>query len=201
MQDDSHDCIEMNTKNSKNLSHQKWNINQIRNQNKLGTQEDKNSAQDGDKQPNGTGIKQLNTELGIAQKENTTKPLQAYTSFGTSNSTSNSFAYPSSPGANVEDTISSVGNCLKCCRTDHDCSEAEPEMMGVPERQSVRIRRNATTSASRCYQAVRLAFLQCLEETPFVVPGLVLTILFCVTIIVVIAATGRVSQGVKELIA
>ncbi|MCJ8749082.1 hypothetical protein PDJAM_G00172250 [Pangasius djambal] len=65
--------------------------------------------------------------------------------------------------------------------------------MGVPERQSVRIRRNAATGASRCYRAVRLGFLQCLEDTPFVVPGLVLTILFCVTIIVVITATGRVA--------
>uniref|UniRef100_A0AAR2JDF2 adenylate cyclase n=1 Tax=Pygocentrus nattereri TaxID=42514 RepID=A0AAR2JDF2_PYGNA len=42
-----------------------------------------------------------------------------------------------------------------------------------------------------CYQAVRQAFLRCLEETSIVVPGLVLTILFCVTIIIIIPTTGR----------
>lgn len=47
------------------------------------------------------------------------------------------------------------------------------------------------TAVCCCYQALRLAFLRCLEDTPTVVPGLLLTILFCVTIIVIIPATGR----------
>lgn len=152
------------------------------------------------KQPNGSGFRQPNIELGIAKKEKTEEPLQACISLRTSNATPNSLTYPSLSEVSVEDrNINRVGNCLQCCRTDHDCSEAEPELMGVPEHQSWRIRHNAAIGARRCYKAVRLGFLQCLEDTPFVVPGLVLTILFCVTIIVVIAATGRVSK-VKELI-
>ncbi|XP_026798864.1 adenylate cyclase type 4 isoform X2 [Pangasianodon hypophthalmus] len=197
MQDDSHDCVEMNTKNPEDLSQQNGYINQIRKQTKHEEiQKDNNSAQDGNKQPNGNGIGQLNIELGIAKKENTPEPLQVCTSFKTSNATPNGLPYSSLPEASVEDnTTNGVGNCLQSRRTDHDCSEPEPEVTGVPERQSVRIRRNAATGASRCYQTMRLGFLQCLEDTPFVVPGLVLTILFCVTIIVVIAATSRHITG------
>ncbi|XP_047008322.1 adenylate cyclase type 4 isoform X2 [Ictalurus punctatus] len=197
MQDDSHDCLEMITKYPEDLSQQKGDINQIRKQSKHeGIQKANKSAQDGDKQPTGSGIRQHNIELGIAKKENTPEPLQACTSFRTSNTTTNGPAYPSLPEAIMEDnTNSGLGNCLQSCRTDHDCTEAEPDVMGVPERQSVRIRRTTATGACRCYQAVRLGFLQCLEDTPFVVPGLVLTILFCVTIIVIIAATGRHITG------
>lgn len=43
-----------------------------------------------------------------------------------------------------------------------------------------------------CFRAVRRAFLRCLEETPIMVSGLVLSILFCVTIIIIIPSTGRV---------
>ncbi|XP_067303732.1 adenylate cyclase type 4-like isoform X2 [Pseudorasbora parva] len=42
-----------------------------------------------------------------------------------------------------------------------------------------------------CFRAVRMAFLHCLEETPLMVTGLVLAILFCVTIIIIIPSTGR----------
>lgn len=199
MQDDSHDCVEMNSGNPEDSSHQKGDTNQTSKQSKHeGAQKDNNFAQDPDKHLNGNGIRPVDIEPGTAQMENTPEPLQARISFRTSNTTPNGLAYlPSLPEANVEDqSNSSVGNCLQLCRTNHDCSAAEPEVTGVPE--SVRFRRNATSGASRCYKAVRLAFLQCLEDTPFVVPGLILTIVFCVTIIIVIAATGRVSQGGKE---
>uniref|UniRef100_A0A9J7YX75 Adenylate cyclase type 4 n=1 Tax=Cyprinus carpio carpio TaxID=630221 RepID=A0A9J7YX75_CYPCA len=42
-----------------------------------------------------------------------------------------------------------------------------------------------------CFRAVNMAFLRCLEETPLLVSGLLLAILFCVTIIVIIPSTGR----------
>lgn len=193
MQDDSEDCVEMNCEEPEDLSHQKADTNQLKTQS---DHEGTHSAQDKYKQPNGNGIRLHKIDLGIAKKKNIPGPLQACTSFRTSNTCPNGPAYPSHPGANVIDsTNSSVRNCLQISRTDHDCSEAEPEVREVPE-VNVRIRSNTTSRASRCYKAVRLAFLQCLEETPIVVPGLVLTILFCVTIIVIIAATGRVSQEV-----
>lgn len=202
MQDDSRDCVELNTTNPEDLSHQTRDINQNGKQNEhKGTHKDNNSTQNGGKQPNGNGINQLNTELGIAKTKKSPEPLQAFTSLRTSNPTSNGIANSSLPEANEEDnTISCVRNCFQSSRTNHDCSGAEPEIIEVPERQSARIRRSAASGAFRCYKAVRLGFLQCLEDTPFVVPGLVLIILFCVTIIVVIAATGRVSQRVKPWI-
>lgn len=204
MQDDSRDCVELNTTNPEDLLHRTRDINQNGKQNELnGIHKDNNSTENGGKQPFtiGNGINQLNTELGIAKTNKSPEPLQAFTSLRTSNPTSNGIANSSLPEANEEDnTISCVRNCFQSSRTNHDCSGAEPEIIEVPERQSARIRCNAASGACRCYQAVRLGFLQCLEDTPFVVPGLVLIILFCVTIIVVIAATGRVSQRVKPLI-
>ncbi|XP_066507814.1 adenylate cyclase type 4-like [Hoplias malabaricus] len=62
---------------------------------------------------------------------------------------------------------------------------------GTPEGQRRKPRRSAAESVCCCYQVVRLAFLRCLEETSIVVPGLVLTIMFCVTIIIIIPTTGR----------
>ncbi|KAM9449931.1 adenylate cyclase type 4 isoform 1-T2 [Clarias gariepinus] len=182
----------MSSKNPEDLLHQYGNINQQEQQsNHKGTHIDNNFSQDADKLPNGTGIRQLDIELGIAKEETIPEPLQA--SFRTANTTPNGFTLPSVPeGA---DTISNGGNCLWSRRTDHDCPEARPQVRGVPERQSARIRSNASRGLSGCYQAVRLGFLQCLEDTPFVVPGLVLTIFFCVTLIVVIAATGRYASG------
>lgn len=54
-------------------------------------------------------------------------------------------------------------------------------------------RRTSGRGACSCYRAVNMAFLRCLEETPLLVSGVVLAILFCVTIIVIIPSTGRVS--------
>lgn len=53
-------------------------------------------------------------------------------------------------------------------------------------------RRTSGRGACSCYRAVNMAFLRCLEETPLLVSGVVLAILFCVTIIIIIPSTGRV---------
>lgn len=192
MQDDSQDCIEMNRKDPEDFSHQNGHANQLETHSgHEGTQRGNNYAQNKDRQLNGNGMH--NIDLGIAKKENIPEPLQACTSFRTSNTSPNGLACPTCSKVN---TNGSVGNSLRFPRTDHDCSVAEPDVRDVHE-ENVRSRRNAASGASRCYKAVRLAFLQCLEETPIVVPGLVLIILFCVTIIVLIAV---VSQEVIILI-
>ncbi|XP_051981336.1 adenylate cyclase type 4-like [Xyrauchen texanus] len=46
-------------------------------------------------------------------------------------------------------------------------------------------------SGCSCCRKMHRAFLHSLEETPLMVSGLVLTILFCVTIIIIIPSTGR----------
>ncbi|KAF5901909.1 adenylate cyclase type 4-like, partial [Clarias magur] len=168
--------------NSKDLSNQNGDINQHGQQ-----------SNHEDKLPNGTGIRQLDIELGVAKKEIIPEPRQACASFRTANVTPNRFTLPTLPEG--DNMISNSGNSLQSRRTNHDCPEARPQVTRIQEDQSTRILRSASKGLSGCYKAVRLGFLQCLEETPFVVPGLVLTILFCVTLIVVIAATGRYASG------
>ncbi|XP_034412641.1 adenylate cyclase type 2-like [Cyclopterus lumpus] len=57
--------------------------------------------------------------------------------------------------------------------------------------RSTRSRRSVKEGVCCCYQAVHRAFLQCVEETPAMLSGLVLSLAFCVAIIVLIPATGR----------
>ncbi|KAL1272117.1 hypothetical protein QQF64_031133 [Cirrhinus molitorella] len=52
-------------------------------------------------------------------------------------------------------------------------------------------RRRSGRGVCSCFRAVNMAFLRCLEETPLLVSGVVLAILFCVTIIIIIPSTGR----------
>ncbi|XP_044196978.1 adenylate cyclase type 2-like [Thunnus albacares] len=59
------------------------------------------------------------------------------------------------------------------------------------DKQSSRSQRSVTEGVCCCLQAVRRAFLQCVEETPAMLSGLVLSLAFCVAIIVLIPTTGR----------
>ncbi|XP_076144852.1 adenylate cyclase type 4-like isoform X1 [Alosa pseudoharengus] len=52
-------------------------------------------------------------------------------------------------------------------------------------------RKSISENMGCCCRAVQGAFLHCQEETPAMVTGTVLTILFCVTIIIIIPATHR----------
>lgn len=56
-------------------------------------------------------------------------------------------------------------------------------------------RRTVKEGMCCCYQTVHRGCLQCVEETPAMLPGLVLSLAFCVTIIVLIPTTGRVRHG------
>lgn len=53
-------------------------------------------------------------------------------------------------------------------------------------------RRTVREGMCCCYQTFHRAFLQCVEETPAMVSGLVLSLAFCISIIVLIPTTGRV---------
>lgn len=63
-----------------------------------------------------------------------------------------------------------------------------------PDRRSNHSRRTVKEGMCCCYQTVRRGCLQCVEETPAMLPGLVLSLAFCVTIIVLIPTTGRVRR-------
>lgn len=60
------------------------------------------------------------------------------------------------------------------------------------DRRSNQSRRTVKEGMCCCYQTVHRGCLQCVEETPAMLPGLVLSLAFCVTIIVLIPTTGRV---------
>lgn len=60
------------------------------------------------------------------------------------------------------------------------------------DRRSDHSRRTVKEGMCCCYQTVHRGCLQCVEETPAMLPGLVLSLAFCVTIIVLIPSTGRV---------
>ncbi|XP_057710559.1 adenylate cyclase type 4-like [Corythoichthys intestinalis] len=62
---------------------------------------------------------------------------------------------------------------------------------GDKERGSVRSRRSVTEDVSCCFRSVHKGCLQCVEETPAMLAGLVLSMAFCVIIIVLIPTTGR----------
>nr|XP_046236260.1 adenylate cyclase type 2-like [Scatophagus argus]XP_046236261.1 adenylate cyclase type 2-like [Scatophagus argus]XP_046236262.1 adenylate cyclase type 2-like [Scatophagus argus]XP_046236263.1 adenylate cyclase type 2-like [Scatophagus argus] len=59
------------------------------------------------------------------------------------------------------------------------------------DQQSTHSRRTLKEGMCCCYQACHRAFLQCVEETPAMLSGLVLSLAFCVAIIVLIPTTGR----------
>lgn len=56
---------------------------------------------------------------------------------------------------------------------------------------SVRSRRSVAEGVCCCYQVVHRGCLRCVEETPAVVTALVLSLVFCVVIIVLVKSTGR----------
>lgn len=60
------------------------------------------------------------------------------------------------------------------------------------DRRSTNSRRTVREGMCCCYQAFHRAFLQCVEETPAMLSGLVLSLAFCVAIIVLIPTTRRV---------
>lgn len=85
----------------------------------------------------------------------------------------------SAPGRRALRTLNSLST-----RTDKEGRESD--------RQSNRSRRTVKEGMCCCYQTVHRGCLQCVEETPAMLPGLVLSLAFCVTIIVLIPTTGRV---------
>ncbi|KAM6960404.1 adenylate cyclase type 2 [Tautogolabrus adspersus] len=59
------------------------------------------------------------------------------------------------------------------------------------DRRSTRSGRSVKEGVCCCYQAFHRAFLQCVEETPAMLSGLMLSLAFCVALIVLIPTTGR----------
>uniref|UniRef100_A0AAX7VM61 Adenylate cyclase type 4 n=1 Tax=Astatotilapia calliptera TaxID=8154 RepID=A0AAX7VM61_ASTCA len=67
------------------------------------------------------------------------------------------------------------------------------------DRRSNLSRQTVIEGVCCCYQATHRACLQCVEETPLMVSGLVLTLVFSLVIIIVLAATRTISEHVGAL--
>lgn len=89
----------------------------------------------------------------------------------------------SSPPADFTHQVHENRNSIDV-RWDKDVHEEE-------DRQSTASRRTVREGMCCCYQRFHRAFLQCVEETPAMLSGLVLSLAFCVSIIVLIPTTGR----------
>lgn len=90
----------------------------------------------------------------------------------------------SSPPADFTHQVRETRNSIDV-RWGKDVGEEE-------DRQSTASRRTVREGMCCCYQTFHRAFLQCVEETPAMLSGLVLSLAFCVSIIVLIPTTGRV---------
>ncbi|KAM7377059.1 hypothetical protein PAMA_013715 [Pampus argenteus] len=78
-------------------------------------------------------------------------------------------------------------------------SEEEEEEDEEEDKQSSQSRRSVTEEVCCCFQAVHRAFLRCMEETPAMLSGLVLSLAFCVSIIVLISTIRDVNVHVAAL--
>ncbi|XP_052459256.1 adenylate cyclase type 4-like [Carassius gibelio] len=140
----------------------------------------------------------VKTELGVAKLGNVPEPMKPrpslrtpnpdeepnnHTINGLSNGTS-SQNVPHWTQADAVDRRHSLGTLSESSRTSTEVSLSSRSRFIVDkELQGSRW--------SCCFRAVNMAFLRCLEETPLLVSGLLLAILFCGTIIIITPSTGR----------
>ncbi|XP_073330521.1 adenylate cyclase type 4-like [Pagrus major] len=85
----------------------------------------------------------------------------------------------------------SFNDSFKVCQTRDSIDFMWDEMDRDEDRRSTQSRRTLKEEMCCCYQRIHRAFLQCVEETPAMLSGLVLSLAFCVAIIVLIPTTGR----------
>ncbi|KAK9971255.1 hypothetical protein ABG768_024629 [Culter alburnus] len=154
-------------------------------------------------------------ELGVAKLENVPEPLKPRTSCRDENRLSNSpnahnpneesptNAHSKSTSQNISDWTEpdvadrrvSLATISETSRTSNATVEfshsSQQFLVASPDDEPHRSRQKCCGDVCCCFHAVRMVFLRCLEETPLMVSGLVLAILFCVTIIIIIPSTGR----------
>ncbi|XP_051757174.1 adenylate cyclase type 4-like [Ctenopharyngodon idella] len=160
-------------------------------------------------------------ELGVAKLENVPEPLKPRTSCRDENRLSNSPASLSGNvhNPNEESTTNalskrassqnisewtepdvidrrvSLATISETSRTSTATVEfshsSQQFLVASADDEPHRSRRKCCGDVCCCFNTVRMVFLRCLEETPLMVSGLVLAILFCVTIIIIIPSTGR----------
>ncbi|RXN25026.1 adenylate cyclase type 4-like protein [Labeo rohita] len=116
------------------------------------------------------------------------------------NALGNSTSSQNIPGTSTDwtevDTIGrrhSLTTLSETSRTSNAATEVSQNSRSrfIVDDEPVESRRRSGRGVCSCFRKVNMAFLRCLEETPLLVSGVVLAILFCVTIIIIIPSTGR----------
>ncbi len=155
----------------------------------------------------------VSIELGVARLGNVPEPQKPRLSLRddpnpdeernnrSRNALSNSTSSQNIPGTSTDwtepngvDRRHSLATLSKTSRTSNaptEVSQSSRSRFMVDDEPS-ESRRTSGCGACSGFRALNMAFLHCLEETPLLVSGVVLAILFCVTIIIIIPSTGRV---------
>ncbi|KAM9424582.1 adenylate cyclase type 2 isoform 1-T2 [Pholidichthys leucotaenia] len=132
----------------------------------------------------------------VYEKKNTISPVNlSESSLDTSHSDKTSKDYSDDSSVDSKTVLTTNSNY-----PDVSMSVSQPrdsidvrwdEEDGEDDRRSTWSRQTVKEGVCCCYQATHRACLQCVEETPAVVSGLVLCLVFCVVIIILIPTTGR----------
>ncbi|KAM3590952.1 uncharacterized protein V6R79_019418 [Siganus canaliculatus] len=106
----------------------------------------------------------------------------------------------SKPASNAKD-ISKTNSTAVMSHSDVSSDQASQSRSSIDvrwddedrdeDRRSTSSRRTVKEGMCCCYQAFRRGCLQCVEETPAMLSGLLLSLAFCVVLIVLIPTTGR----------
>ncbi|XP_026887800.2 adenylate cyclase type 4-like [Electrophorus electricus] len=204
-------------KNVDNFSQKRGDVNQTNYNNHEGIRKDNNSAKKESERMTEHHVKQDAAELGIARIESIPKPLKACTVFretpsgvkgqsvephGVKNGNLNHHGTNHVPVPGSISIVNSMGESSEDSRAVSATAGETRELEDTLASRGWRRRRRGGVAERvlGCYRGVRQALLRCLEETPIVVPGLVLTMMFCVTIIIIIPTTEKnLSAHVGEL--
>ncbi|XP_073763900.1 adenylate cyclase type 2 [Danio rerio] len=133
-------------------------------------------------------------ELGVAKVQNATEPQKAHRVSRDENgfiSTSVSSPDEEDQAGSPSESDHSVRRLSLTGISESSGTSRSALVSPVDDRQSLSSRRSTGQALCSCIRAGSVATLRCLEETPLMLSGLLLTLLFCVTMIIIIPATGR----------
>ncbi|XP_016408762.1 adenylate cyclase type 4-like [Sinocyclocheilus rhinocerous] len=122
------------------------------------------------------------------ERNNRTRNALSNTSSQNVPGTSTDWAEPD--GVDRRRSLATLSETSRTSNANTEVSQSSRSRFIVDDEPS-ESRRTSGRGACSCFRAVNMAFLRCLEETPLLVSGVVLAILFCVTIIIIIPSTGR----------
>ncbi|XP_043100751.1 adenylate cyclase type 4-like [Puntigrus tetrazona] len=148
----------------------------------------------------------VSIELGVARLGNVAEPQKARTSpkslseslsgsapeeRNNHNALSDSASSQNVPGTSADWTELGPVDRRHSSATLSEASVTSSAVTEASQSSRSRFIVNKSRNKSNCCYSLNMAFLHCLEETPLLVSGAVLAILFCVTIIIIIPSTGR----------